>query len=380
MDHPVEGLAEAVEVAGNNMRKKILISGLIIAVIIILIFIMLPYLKSKENLLKVSGRVEADEIELSSRIYGKLERVLINDGSEVKKGDLIAQLEDDEIQSKRREILIKIAEITESIRAAELNLEFTRSNILHSIEESKRVLEASEARLKQSNAKLENARKELMRYSALLEKDVISKDRFDSIKLAFDLSFEENKVALSDLEKAKVAMKKAEDSRILINAKEQEILSMKKSLGQLNESLQQIDINLGYTKITAPVDGIILRKIAEPGEVVSIGSVIGTMINPESIHVRTFVPEKYIGNISNNMEVEIFTDAYPDKPVKGYVCYISDKAEFTPKEVQSYEERVKQVFAVKICLKSSMIGKNDSESLILKKGMPVDVRFNIRTK
>ncbi len=380
MDHPVEGLAVAVEVAGNNMRKKILISGLIIAVIIILIFILLPYLKSKEDLLKVSGRVEADEIELSSRIYGKLERVLINDGSEVKKGDLIAQLEDDEIQSKRREILIKIAEITESIRAAELNLEFTRSNILHSIEESKRVLEASEARLKQSNAKLENARKELMRYSALLEKDVISKDRFDSIKLAFDLSFEENKVALSDLEKAKVAMKKAEDSRILINAKEQEILSMKKSLGQLNESLQQIDINLGYTKITAPVDGIILRKIAEPGEVVSIGSVIGTMINPESIHVRTFVPEKYIGNISNNMEVEIFTDAYPDKPVKGYVCYISDKAEFTPKEVQSYEERVKQVFAVKICLKSSMIGKNDSESSILKKGMPVDVRFNIRTK
>ncbi len=380
MDHPVEGLAEAVEVAGNNMRKKILISGLIIAVIIILIFIMLPYLKSKEDLLKVSGRVEADEIELSSRIYGKLERVLINDGSEVKKGDLIAQLEDDEIQSKRREILINIAEITESIRAAELNLEFTRSNILHSIEESKRVLEASEARLKQSNAKLENARKELMRYSALLEKDVISKDRFDSIKLAFDLSFEENKVALSDLEKAKVAMKKAEDSRILINAKEQEILSMKKSLGQLNESLQQIDINLGYTKITAPVDGIILRKIAEPGEVVSIGSVIGTMINPESIHVRTFVPEKYIGNISNNMEVEIFTDSYPDKSVKGYVCYISDKAEFTPKEVQSYEERVKQVFAVKICLKSSMIGKNDSESSILKKGMPVDVRFNIRTK
>lgn len=362
------------------MRKKILILGLIITAIIVFVFILLPYIKPKENLLKVSGRVEADEIELSSRISGRLVKVLINDGSEVKKGDLIAFLEDDEIQSKRREILNKIAEITEGIKASELNLEFTRSNISHSIEEAKRVLEASEARLKQSNTKLENARKELMRYSALLEKDVISKERFDSVKLAFDLSFEENKVALSDVEKAKVALKKTEDSRILINAKEQEILSMKKSLGQLKELLQQADINLGYTKIIAPVDGIILRKIAEPGEVISSGSVIGTMINPESIHIRTFVPEKYIGNLNNNIEAEIFTDAYPDKPIKGYVCYISDKAEFTPKEVQSYEERVKQVFAVKVCIKSSKTDETDKGISILKKGMPVDVRFNIKTK
>lgn len=373
-------LAEVVEAAGKNMRKKILISGLIIVAITILIFILLPYLKPKDNLLKVSGRVEADEIELSSRISGRLEKVLINDGSEVKKGDTVAILEDDEIQSKHREILNKIAEITESIKAAELNLEFTKTNISHSIEEAKKVLEASEARLKQSNTKLENARKEFLRYSALLEKDVISKERFDSIKLAFDLSSEENKVVLSDVEKAKVALKKAEDSRILINVKEQEILSMKKSLGQLKELLQQVDINLGYTKIIAPVDGVILRKIAEPGEVVSGGSVIGTMINPESIHIRTFVPEKYIGNISNNIEAEIFTDAYPDKPIKGYVCYISDRAEFTPKEVQSYEERVKQVFAVKVCVKSLKNGEKDNKISILKKGMPVDVRFNIYTK
>lgn len=362
------------------MRKKILISGLIIVAIIILIFILLPYLNPKKNLLKVSGRVEADEIELSSRISGKLAKVLINDGSEVKKGDLIALLEDDEIQSKRREILNKLAEITESIKAAELNLEFIRSNISHSIEEAKRVLEASGARLKQSNTKLENARQELMRYSTLLEKDVISKERFDSIKLAFDLASEENKVALTDVERAKVALKKAEDSRILIEAKKQEILSMKKSIGQLQELLQQVDINLNYTKITAPVNGIILRKIAEPGEVISSGGVIGTMINPESIHVRTFVPEKYIGNINNNIEAEIFTDSYPDKPIKGFVCYISDKAEFTPKEVQSYEERVKQVFAVKVCIKSLKTGETDSEISILKKGMPVDVRFNIYTK
>lgn len=362
------------------MRKKILISGLIITAIIILIFILLPYLKPEDNLLRVSGRVEADEIELSSRISGKIEKVLINDGDEIKKGDLIAVIEDNEIQSKRREILNRIDEITEGIKASELNLEFIKTNIINNIEEAKKTLQASEARLKQSEIKLENARKELNRYSKLLEKDVIPKERFDSVKLAFDLSAEEANIAQKDFEKAKVALKKAEDSKTLINVKEKEILSMKKSLEQLKESLNQIDINLNYTKIISPVDGIILRKVAEPGEIISYGGVIGTMINPESVHIRTFVPEKYIGLLHKDIRVEIFTDAYPDKPVEGYVCYISDKAEFTPKEVQSYEERVKQVFAVKVCIKSAETIKGNNRISILKKGMPVDVRFNIHTK
>jgi membrane fusion protein YbhG len=110
------------------------------------------------------------------------------------------------------------------------------------------------------------------------------------------------------------------------------------------------------------------------------GGVVGVMINPEDIHVKTYIPEKYIGRIQMDMKAEVFTDAYPNRPFKGYVCYISDKAEFTPKEVQSYEERVKQVFASKICFTkgdgSADKGKTYIE--VLKKGMPVDVRFDVR--
>jgi HlyD family secretion protein len=199
------------------------------------------------------------------------------------------------------------------------------------------------------------------------------------VRLANELSHEEVNVALKEVERAKVSLLKAEDSKRLVQAKGKELLALRKSLSQSRESLNQIDINIGYTVITSPSYGIILRKVAEPGEVLLQGGVIGVMINPDDIHIKTYLPEKYIGKVQMNMKAEIVTDAYPDNPFTGYVCYISDKAEFTPKEVQSYEERVKQVFAVKICFSNSdkSTGGGKTYQKILKKGMPVDVRFDV---
>ena len=107
---------------------------------------------------------------------------------------------------------------------------------------------------------------------------------------------------------------------------------------------------------------------------------MGIMINPADIHVRTYIPEKFIGSINMNMQADVFADSYPGKPIRGHVCYISDKSEFTPKEVQSYEERVKQVFAVKVCFepKDGSSDKGKTYQNILKKGMPVDVKFAVK--
>jgi len=362
------------------MRKKLLFAGIGILFLAIAVYVVLPYLKPKKDYLRVSGRVEADETELSAQVPGKLVNVFIRDGSTVRKGDIIAAIDDRELQSKQRETIDRIAELNESIKAAELNLEYTAKSIEHSIDEAKKLLSVASARLKQAEAKRANAEKELKRYMNLMEKEVISKQKFDSIKLTFDLSQEETNIANKEVERAKVAWKKAEDTRILAKAKEREILALRKSTGQLRENLQQVELNIGYSQITAPSDGIILRKVAEPGEVIARGGVVGIMINPADIHVRTYIPEKFIGSMRMDMQADVFADAYPGKPVHGYVCYISDKSEFTPKEVQSYEERVKQVFAVKVCFapKDGPSEKGKAYQEILKKGMPVDVRFAVK--
>lgn len=361
------------------MRKKIIFLVILVVTLAIFFYKVTPYFKSKDNYLTVSGRVEADETELASRISGKLERVMIEDGMDVREGDAIAKIDDADLQSKRRQTLSRIEEVKEKIQAAGLDLEYTGKNVEHSINEAKKALSVAEARLKQAEAKKENADRELKRYSNLLEKEVISKEKYDNVRLVNDLSKEEVSVAVKEVERARLSLMKAEDARKLVLAKERELLALKKSLSQLSETLQQVDIHIGYTEVTAPSDGIILRKVAEPGEVLSQGSVIGIMIDPEDIYIRTYVPEKYIGRMQIDMNAEVVSDAYPEHSFKGSVCYISDRAEFTPKEVQSYEERVKQVFAVKICFskRSGSTVKEKAYYDVFKKGMPVDVRFPI---
>lgn len=359
------------------MRKKFLIPIIFVLFVAIALYILLPYLRPKDNYLTVSGRIEATEIELAARIPGRLSNVFIDDGTVVRKGDTVALIEDDELQSKRRELTKGVEEVNEKISAAEFNLNYTVKSVEHTIDESKKALAVAESRLRQAEATRENAEKEFKRYSGLLQKGAISEQRYDSARLSYILSQEEVNSASKEVDRAKVSLLKAEDSRELIKAREKELLALRKSLTKLKEVLKQVEINLGYTRITAPLDGIVHRKVSEPGEVLHQGGVVGVMINPNDMYAKTYVPEKYIGRIHINMKADVFTDAYPNRPFTGSICYISDKAEFTPKEVQSYEERIKQVFAVKVCFPEERSAEEKTYE-VLKKGMLVDVRFAVR--
>ena len=364
------------------MRKRILIAVVVVLLLAVVLYEIILHKKSGDNVLIVSGRVEANETELSARIPGRLSKVLIDDGVRVRKGDAVALIEDEELRSKQREFTRKTEELTEGISAAEFNLTYTTKNVKHGIDEAGKALSVAEARLRQAEAKRENAEKEVMRYSRLREKEAISEERYDNTRLAHKLTVEEVNTAREEVGRAKVSLMKSEDSKELVKAKEKELLALKKTMDQLKEALMQVELNLSYTRITAPTDGVILRKVSEPGEVLSLGGVVGVMINPEDLHVKTYVPEKYIGRIRMNMQAGVVTDAYPGQPVTGYICYISDRAEFTPKEVQSYEERVKEVFAVKVCFsgKDGSAPGGKAYYDLLKKGMPVDVRFSFEGK
>lgn len=359
------------------MKRRLIIAVAVLLLLALAIYEILLHTRSTDNTLTVSGRVEANETELSARIPGRLSKVFIDDGVKVRKGDTIALIEDEELKSKQREIEKRIEELNENIRAAEFNLSYTTSNVKHGIDEAGKGLSVAEARLRQAEARKENADKELTRYSRLREKEAISEERLDNTKLAHKVAMEEVNTATEEVGRAKVSLKRAEDSGELVKAKEKELLALRKALGQLREALDQVGINIGYTKISAPIDGVILRKVAEQGEVLPLGGTVGVMINPDDIYVKTYVPEKYIGRLRMDMSAGISTDAYPREPVNGHICYISDKAEFTPKEIQSYEERVKQVFAVKICFpaKDGTVSGGKAYYEVLKKGMPVDVRF-----
>ncbi|MFN3476405.1 MAG: HlyD family secretion protein [Candidatus Methylomirabilales bacterium] len=133
------------------------------------------------------------------------------------------------------------------------------------------------------------------------------------------------------------------------------------------------ETQFGYTILKSPQAGVVLRKHVEPGEMIAAGTPIVTIADLQDIWLKIYIPEPQLGRIKLGQTAEITTDSYPGKVYKGRVTFINSEAEFTPKNVQTQEERVKLVFAVKISV--------DNPNQELKPGMPADakVRLNERS-
>jgi len=140
--------------------------------------------------------------------------------------------------------------------------------------------------------------------------------------------------------------------------------SAKANVEALRASLDLAVTRLGFAELTSPIDGFILTKSAEAGEVVPAGATIFTLADLKNIRLTAYINEKDLGRVKLNQGADIKTDTYPGRIYKGRISFISQEAEFTPKQIQTQEERVKLVYRIKIAV--------DNDNLELKPGMPAD--------
>ena len=138
----------------------------------------------------------------------------------------------------------------------------------------------------------------------------------------------------------------------------------KANIDALKASLILANTRLGFTELASPLNGYVLVKSALPGEVVQIGAPVFTVIDLNNIWVTAYINEADLGKVKLNQEAYVITDTYPGKKYKGWVSFVSSQAEFTPKTIQTTEERVKLVYRIKV--------RVDNSSLELKPGMPAD--------
>lgn len=132
----------------------------------------------------------------------------------------------------------------------------------------------------------------------------------------------------------------------------------------LRASLELANTRLGFANLQSPLNGFILVKSAMPGEVTQIGSPVFTAIDLNNIWVTAYLAETDLAKVKLNQRADVKTDSYPNRVYKGWVSFISSEAEFTPKYIQTNEERVKYVYRIKV--------RVDNSSLDLKPGMPAD--------
>jgi HlyD family secretion protein len=263
----------------------------VIAVIIIVSFKLFDYFQHHNKFLNqriyVSGNIEATEVIVSFQVSGKIKEIFTDEGKIVKKDDVLAMLDTEELLRVQ-------AQTQAALREAELNYK----------------------KLKDDAERAER----------LFEGGAISGQDRDDAKTGADMA-----EARKD---------------------------------NLENALALANIRLKYAQLLAPLDGFVLVKSREVGELVQIGDAIFILADLHNIWLTGYINETELGKVKLNQDAEITIDTYPGKIYKGRVSFISQEAEFTPKHIQTKEERAKLVYRIKIAI--------DNTDLELKSGMPAD--------
>ena len=291
------------------------------------------------NVLRVSGNVEVTDIEVSFRIPGWVEARPVSEGEAVKAGQLIARLESTELA---QEVALREAEA--QAYAAELA----------ALEAGSRPQEIAVARasVRHAQAELERLAAEYERQRDLLARNVASQQVFQRAKAEWE-------VAKSQVDEAKERLKLAEEG-----PRQEDITRARARLDQVRQSHAIAKTRLNYATVTSPISGTVLSENVEAGEYVVPGVPVVTVGDLVNTWLRAYVNETDLGRIKLGQRVCVSTDTYPGKAYAGELSFIASAAEFTPKNVQTAEERVKLVYRVKVDI--------PNPDLELKPGMPAD--------
>ena len=270
----------------GKLKFIIIVLILVIAAYAAVAFI-LKERNANSRIIKASGNIEGDDVRISFRVTGQIIELLTDEGKVIRRGDIVARLNKDELSKVQAE---------------------------------------AEAALKLAEYQYKLDYDDYIRAENLLKAGAISAQQRDAAKTRMDT-----------------------DSA---------------NIKQLRASLELANTKLGWADLASPLDGYVLVKSALPGEVVQPGSPVFTAVNLDDLWVTAYINETDLGKVKLGQKAYVETDSYRGKKYNGRVSFISSQTEFTPKYIQTNEERVKYVYRIKV--------RVDNSSLDLKPGMPAD--------
>jgi HlyD family secretion protein len=291
--------------------------------------------------IQASGTVEATEADLGFQMAGRLESVLVREGDSVEAGAEVAFLDQEELTARRRS-----AEAQK--QAAQALLDEMVSGF------RKEEIGEGRAALKQAEELRDDALRDQERARRLFDGGSISREMLDKAQTAF-------RVAEAGVDQAQQRLQILEDG-----VRPERLAAQRANVAQADAAVAQVDAALRNSVVVVPFAGIVTVRHREPGETISPGLPVLTLLDPEDRWVRIYVTEDRIGAVNLGQTADIFSDTYPDRSYGGEVIFISSEAEFTPRNVQTTEERVKLVYAVKVRI-------TGDPSHDLKAGIPADV-------
>ncbi|MCD6213021.1 MAG: HlyD family efflux transporter periplasmic adaptor subunit [Sulfurovum sp.] len=313
-----------------------------------------------ENLLQGTGRMDGDLINLNTKYPGRLETITVEDGTVVKKDMVIAILKSAEQQAQKTQIEAQIRAQKEVFEAKKVELEIAKKTIPLGLEKAKDQLTANQSQFKELLKNIEvqkrvyeQAKRDFDRSKTLYKTRAIDPHSHELAQLKMDTehdrleALKEKKVQITAMiELSKAGMEEAKVSQKNLQALANMLASLKEGIAALEASKSGVEAMLEEMTLRSPVDGYVVEKIANVGEVIGAGMPVATLIDPHSLYLKIFVDTLQNGKIELGDKAEIFLDADPDRPIAAKVVNIAQQAEFTPKEVSVRSDRIQRVYAV----------------------------------
>lgn len=295
--------------------------------------------KKDPNKLTASGTIESTNVTISTIVGGQVIEILVKEGDKVNKGDLLAEIDP---------YLLNI-----QLRQAEANVESANAQLKLLLSGARKEdIRASENQLSQAKTNLDQAKTDRDRMQALFESNTITKKQYDDAVSRYDITVAQYNSSKENLQKLRNM------------SRPEEIENARANLKRNIASADLLRQNIEDCKIYAPSSGIISKKYIEVGEIVTPTSSILKLSHLETVNLVIYINEVDLSRVKLGQKTDIRTDASKDKIYTGNIIFISPEAEFTPKNIQTQDERTKLVFAVKIEI--------PNDQLELKPGMPAD--------
>lgn len=254
-----------------------------------------------EGLSAGNGRLEATEVQIASKTPGRLAEVLVDEGDKVTKGQLLARMDTRTLEAQRNQAEAEVLRARENLNAAQANVQLRQSELLL-------------------------AQQELGRSQSLFKHGFVSAQAIDQLQSRMGTG------------------------NAAVTAARAQVSAVSAAIGAAQAQVAQLTSEIDDSSLRAPIDGVIQLRMAEPGEVLGAGGRVLLLIDPNDQYMNLYLSASVAGRLAVGDEARVLLDALPEKPLPAKISFVAGKSQFTPKEVETRDERQKLVFRVKLRL------------------------------
>ena len=357
------------------------------------------------NRIVISGNIELTQVDIAFKTSGRLIERTVNEGDPVQKGMVIARLDREQLLHQRDTATAALATAQAQYAESESALKWQRETMQADMQLRNADLSAAQSQLQQlkngsrpqeiqesqaavaaAQSQYDQAKKDWDRAQTLYKNDDISTSQYDQFHARFegaDANLKQVKEhaglvqagprsetiesASAQVERARASLRVGQANAIESKRREQDIVARQSDIERAKAQIALIDSQMADTIAVSPINGMVLVKAADVGEILAPGTSVVTVGDIEHPWLRAYIREQDLGRVKIGDKVKVTTDSYRDKVYDGHISYISSEAEFTPKQIQTSEERVKLVYRVKIDV--------DNPRHELKSNMPADAEI-----